>query len=154
MDRDAIEQSLIGLEPKAQRYPKADRAAVEVPSDKLLGFMQKLRGNAGFVFDVLLDHTAIDRPSEGCFELVYNLYSTKNGNSLFVVCRVPRENPVVPTMEHLWAAAHWQEREVFDLFGILYDGHSDLRRLFLEEDWSGYPLRKDYKDDDMLEFEK
>jgi NADH-quinone oxidoreductase subunit C len=152
MDRETLEQSLIAIEPKASRYPKADRAAIEVPAEKLLTLMQRLREDAKFAFDILLDHTAIDRPQEGKFELVYNLYSTVYGTSLMVLCNIARENPVVPTMEHLWTAAHWQEREVFDLFGVLYEGHSDLRRVFLEDDWQGYPLRKDYKDDDMLEF--
>lgn len=152
MDRETLEQSLIAIEPAANRYPKADRAAVEVPVGKLLGLMRRLRDDTRFAFDMLLDHTAIDRLQEGRFELVYNLYSTTYGTSLMVLCAIPRENPEAPTMESLWAAAHWQEREVFDLFGVLYDGHSDLRRLFLEDDWQGYPLRKDYKDDDMLEF--
>lgn len=152
MDRDVLEQTLIGVEPGARRREKVDRAAMEVPVAKLLHLMQKLRQDERFAFDMLLDHTAIDRPQEGWFELVYNLYSTKHGYSLMVICTVPRENPVVPTMEHIWPTAHWQEREVFDLFGILYDEHTDLRRLFLEDDWKGHPLRKDYKDDDMLEF--
>ena len=138
---------MIAVEPAANRYPKADRAAVEAPVGKLWELMRHLRATSRFAFDMLLDHTAIDRMADGRFELVYNLYSTTYGTSLMVLCTVARESPVVPTMEHLWAAAHWQEREVFDLFGILYDGHSDLRRLFLEDDWKGYPLRKDYKDD-------
>jgi NADH-quinone oxidoreductase subunit C len=152
MDRETIEQALIAVEPAANRYPKADRAAAEAPVGKLWELMRRLRDDTRFAFDMLLDHTAIDRMTDGRFELVYNLYSTTHGTSLMVLCTIPRENPVAPTMEHLWAAAHWQEREVFDLFGILYNGHSDLRRLFLEDDWQGYPLRKDYKDDDMLEF--
>jgi NADH-quinone oxidoreductase subunit C len=154
MDRDTLEQTLIGIEPGARKREKVvnNHAAVEVPVDRLLGLMQKLRKDERFAFDMLLDHTAIDRLKEGQFELVYNLYSTKHGYSLMVLCTIPRENPVAPTMEHIWPAAHWQEREVFDLFGVLYDEHTDLRRLFLEDDWKGYPLRKDYKDDDMLEF--
>jgi NADH:ubiquinone oxidoreductase subunit C len=58
---------------------------------------------------------------------------------------------VVPTVSSIWPIAHWQEREVFDLFGVGYDGHPDLRRIFLEDDWLGHPLRKDYHDPDMLE---
>ena len=63
---------------------------------------------------------------------------------------VPRDNPVLPTVCGVWPIAQWQEREVYDLFGILYEGHPDLRRLFLEDDWVGFPLRKDYKDDHLL----
>ncbi len=67
-----------------------------------------------------------------------------------MTCRVPRGEPVAPTVSALWPIALWQEREAFDLMGVLYDDHPDLRRLFLEDDWVGYPLRKDYKDDYML----
>jgi NADH-quinone oxidoreductase subunit C len=66
---------------------------------------------------------------------------------------VGREKPVVPSVSSLWMIAEWQEREVYDLFGVLYDNHSDLRRLFLEDDWVGHPLRKDYQDDFMLDME-
>jgi NADH-quinone oxidoreductase subunit C len=170
MDREAIEQALIGIEPAARRRENVDRPAIEVPVEKLLGLMRKLRDDERFAFDMMLDHTAIDRLAVkdklttneheltsirnnlSVFELVYNLYSTKHGHSLMVICKVPRENPVVPTMEAIWPTAHWQEREVFDLFGVMYDEHTDLRRVFLEDDWKGYPLRKDYKDEDMLEF--
>ena len=65
-----------------------------------------------------------------------------------------RDAPVAPTVSRSWPAAEWQEREAYDLMGILYDEHPDLRRLFLEDDWQGFPLRKDYRDPDMLEFPK
>jgi NADH-quinone oxidoreductase subunit C len=154
MDRETIEHTLKSIEPHICRREKVDRPAVEVPVERLLGLMRQLREDKRLAFDMLLDHTAIDRPKEERFELVYNLYSTKHGHALMVICSVSRTNPVVPTMERIWQGAHWQEREVFDLFGVLYDEHMDLRRLFLEEDWKGYPLRKDYKDDDMLEFDE
>jgi NADH:ubiquinone oxidoreductase subunit C len=70
---------------------------------------------------------------------------------VYVVTSVARDNPLVPTVMDIWPIAEWQEREVYDLFGVLYDGHPDLRRLFLEDDWVGFPLRKDYEDDFMLE---
>jgi len=152
VDREALEQALIGIEPQARKAEKVDRAAVVVPVGRLSALMQKLRQDKRFDFDMLVDHTAIDRLPEGRFDLVYNLYSTRYGLSLLVICSVPRNEPVVPTMEGIWKAAHWQEREVFDLFGVLYDGHTDLRRIFLDDDWKGHPLRKDYKDPDMLEF--
>ena len=79
------------------------------------------------------------------------LHSTIHGHSLFVTVVVPRDDPTVPTVSDVWPTAHWQEREAYDLLGILYDDHPDLRRLFLEDDWQGFPLRKDYHDDDMLE---
>jgi NADH-quinone oxidoreductase subunit C len=138
------------LEPAARKREKADRPAVEVPPAALAAFMIRLRDDQRLAFDFLADHTAIDWPAEGRFELLYNLYSTVHGHSLLVTTAVPREKPIVPTVSGVWAIAHWQEREVFDLMGVLYDGHPDLRRLFLEDDWVGHPLRKDYKDDYML----
>jgi NADH-quinone oxidoreductase subunit C len=154
MDREPLEKAVISVEPKAHVRNKADRAAVEVPAENLLTLMERLRQDSRFSFNMLLDHTAVDRIGEGKFELVYNLYSTEHSHYLMVSCLVDRDKPIVPTVSSMWPIAHWQEREVFDLFGVLYDGHTDLRRLFLDDDWKGYPLRKDYSDPDMLEFEK
>jgi NADH-quinone oxidoreductase subunit C len=140
----------MALDSSAQKREKADRPAVQVPPAALVAFMTRLRDDERLAFDLLMDHTAIDWAAQGRFELVYNLYSTVHGHSLLVTTAVPRDNPVVPTASGVWAIAHWQEREVFDLFGVQYDEHPDLRRLFLEDDWQGYPLRKDYKDDYML----
>ena len=102
---------------------------------------------------MLLDHLAIDWLEEEtpCFELVYQLYSLTHNHYLMVSVRLPRDNPVVSTVSSIWACAEFQEREVYDLFGVLYDEHPDLRRLFLEDDWEGFPLRKDYKDDFIME---
>lgn len=154
MDRQTLEKSVTDAESKACVRGKADRAAVEVPAENLPGLMRQLKQNRLFAFDMLLDHTAIDRIEEGKFELIYNLYSTEHAHYLMVSCLINRASPVISTVSDLWPIAHWQEREVFDLFGIMYDGHTDLRRLFLDDDWKGYPLRKDYSDPDMLKFEK
>jgi len=153
MDRENLEKAVINLEPKACGCAKTDRAAVEVPVEKLIELMRRLKSDDKFAFNMLLDHTAVDRIAEGKFELVYNLYSIVHGHYLMISCSIDRNKPVVPTVSGIWPIAHWQEREVFDLFGVLYDGHTDLRRLFLEDDWNGFPLRKDYSDPDMLTFE-
>ena len=139
------------IEPAAVPRPDTDRPAVLVPAAALHGLMQTLRDHSDFAFDMLLDHTAIDWLADGEIEAVYQLFSTLHGWYLQVGVRVPRDNPVVPTVCDLWPVAQWQEREAYDLMGVLYDNHPDLRRLFLEDDWQGHPLRKDYKDDDMLE---
>lgn len=151
MDTEALEQLVMGREPHCRKREHADRAAIDVSVTALETLMRRLRDEDRLSFDLLLDHTAIDHLQEGHFELVYLLYSTRHGHHLMVTCDIPRTDPVAPTMSNLWPIAHWQEREVFDLFGIVYDGHPDLRRLFLEDGWKGYPLRKDYTDPDMLE---
>lgn len=154
MDGQKLIETILAMESAAQPREKADRPAVQVPIERLLPLMQRLRDDAALAFDMLLDHTAIDWIDRGVFELVYNLYSTTHGHYLMVTTMVPREKPVAPTMSNLWLIAHWQEREAYDLMGIQYDEHPDLRRLFLEDDWQGFPLRKDYKDDHMLELPK
>lgn len=154
MDSEALVQAVIGLDGGVQKREKCDRPAVQVPADRLLRLMTRLRDEPALAFDMLMDHAAIDWIEQGRFELTYDLYSTVHGHHLMVAVQVPRDNPVAPSVSGVWAGAQWQEREVFDLMGILYSDHPDLRRVFLDDDWQGYPLRKDYKDDSMLELPK
>jgi NADH/F420H2 dehydrogenase subunit C len=137
----------LGAEPYAR---KADCPAVQVSAIQLLPLMTRLRNDANLAFDMLTAHTVVDRLEANIFELVYYLYSLNHRKRLLVSASIPRENPVVPTLTPVWKIAEFQEREAYDLFGIQYDNHPDLRRVFLEDDWQGFPLRKDYKDDFML----
>jgi NADH-quinone oxidoreductase subunit C len=99
-------------------------------------------------FDLLGMVTCVDRGS--FLEMVYRLQSRSIHAGIFLKCAVPRDDPRVRSMVDLWPAANWQEREVFDLFGITFEGHPDLRRILLPEDWVGFPLRKDYHDERMV----
>jgi NADH-quinone oxidoreductase subunit C len=81
-------------------------------------------------------------------ELVYHLFSYRLRHRLVLRVRLPREGARVPTVERTWGVANWHEREAYDLFGIVFDGHSDLRRILLPDDWEGHPLRKDWRDPD------
>jgi NADH-quinone oxidoreductase subunit C len=101
-----------------------------------------------FGFDLLGMVTAVDRGET--FEMVYRVRSRTMQCGMFLKCHVPREAPEIESMCDLWPAADWQEREVYDLFGITFTGHPDLRRIFLPEDWVGHPLRKDYTDDRII----
>ena len=103
-----------------------------------------LRDDAGVKFEVLSDLTALDWPKEEKIQVVYHLYSYPNKHQIVLKVDLPRENPRIATVEEIWKVANWFEREVFDLFGVIFEGHSDLRRIMLPEDWVGYPLRKDY----------
>ena len=78
-------------------------------------------------------------------EVVYVVYSMKHHHRYTLKCRLLRETPIIHTVESVWAVANWHEREAFDMFGIVFEGHSDLRRILCPDDWEGYPLRKDYK---------
>jgi NADH-quinone oxidoreductase subunit C len=101
------------------------------------------RGDLAFAF--LADITAVDFwPTEPRFELVYILVSPANRLRLRLKVRLNAEPAHVATVSGIWPAANWLEREVWDMFGIVFDGHPDPRRLLMPEDWDGYPLRKDY----------
>jgi NADH-quinone oxidoreductase subunit C len=78
-------------------------------------------------------------------EVVYVVYSMAHHHRYTLKCRLPRESPAVHSVESVWAVANWHEREAYDMFGIVFEGHSDLRRILCPDDWEGYPLRKDYK---------
>ena len=101
--------------------------------------------DAGFNF--LADLTAIDNLTLGGFErfaVVYHLLSHGSAERVTIKAYVPEDNPVLPSIELLWKTADWQEREVFDLFGIEFEGHPNLTRIMNPDDYEGHPLRKDY----------
>ena len=122
---------------------------VEIPSAGLIPFMKRLKEDAELQFDYLFDMIGMDWGNE--LGILYHLVSTTRGHHLIVRIKIEdRENPEVDTVENIWKAAHLQEREIFDLFGIRFKGHSNLKRIFLAEGFKGYPLRKDYEDDYMI----
>jgi NADH-quinone oxidoreductase subunit C len=89
--------------------------------------------------------TAVDRyPAEPRFEIVYHLHSVERNERVRLKCRVGGSEPVIDSVTRVWRGANWYEREVFDLFGVRFAGHPDLRRIMMPEDWEGHPLRKDY----------
>lgn len=151
MDAETLAAAVADVEPDAQPRDDCNKPAVAVPVSKLGGLMGRLRDDGRLAFDLLMTHTAVDWIEEERFELVYVLYSTRHGHWLVVTTDVPRAHPVAPTVSRIWPIAEWQEREVYDMFGVQYDEHPDLRRIFLEDDWKGFPLRKDYRDEYMLD---
>ena len=119
------------------------KADILIDANKLLEVAGFLKNRAGLDFDYLTFVTAVDYLDY--MEIVYRLVSLKNNLSLIMKTRCyDRENPVVPSVVSLWRAAYYQEREIFDLFGIKFDGHPDMRRLLLWEGFVGHPLRRDY----------
>ncbi len=99
-------------------------------------------------FDNLMCLSAVDFPKETPprIEVVYHLYSYVHLHTFALKVQLPRESPSVATVEGVWPVANWHEREAFDLFGIVFAGHSDPRRILLPDDWEGHPLRKDWQD--------
>lgn len=116
--------------------------AIYVGPVDLVAVCSALKNALGF--DLLAEITAVDYlPREPRYDVVYHLVSIANRQRLRLKVRVAAGGSV-PTVQGLWPSAGWPEREVWDLFGIVIDGHPDLRRILMPEDWDGHPLRKDY----------
>ncbi|NSW81695.1 MAG: NADH-quinone oxidoreductase subunit C [Syntrophothermus sp.] len=113
---------------------------IRVICPQVLSFMRRLKEIHGFNY--LANLTAVDYRDR--FELVYHVYAVPENRGLVVKTSVSREEPVVPSVVSVWPAADWQEREVFDLLGISFEGHPNLRRILLPEGFEGHPLRKDF----------
>ena len=116
---------------------------IVVPRELLRVTAEQCRAHLQFNF--LSDATSVDRfPVEPRFELNYHLVSIPNKTKIRLRTRVSGADPVVDSLVPVWPGAGWLEREIFDLMGIRFSGHPDLRRILLPDDWEGYPLRKDY----------
>ncbi len=118
--------------------------SVTVARERIAEVCAFCRDDERLGFDMLADLTAVDRrPRDPRFEVVYNLYSFPHNRRLRLKAPVP-ENETIATVEGVWKAANWLEREVYDLFGIVFENHSDLRRILLWDGYVGHPLRKDF----------
>jgi NADH-quinone oxidoreductase subunit C len=116
---------------------------IEIASSKIVSVCGFLKYDQGFVR--LSSVTGVDRyPAEPRFEVVYHLHSIDRNERLRLKCRLPAADPVIESVTSVWRSANWYERETFDLFGIQFINHPDLRRIMLPENWEGHPLRKDY----------
>jgi NADH-quinone oxidoreductase subunit C len=148
MDPNTLIASLKRALPGAQieSVPSVDlQTTMYVSREDVPALARVLRDRPELGFNLLAEITAVDFwPREPRFELVYILVSIPNRLRLRMKVRLPGADPHVSTMIGVWPAANWLEREVWDLFGISFDGHPDPRRLLMPEDWEGYPLRKDY----------
>ncbi len=118
---------------------------VTVARDDIVRVGEFVKADPDLAFDMVIDILGVDtyRP-EGRFEVVYVLYSLKHRKYLRLKVRVEEDDAVVPSVTGVWAGANWPERETYDMFGITFSGHPDLRRLFMPEEFEYYPLRKDF----------
>ncbi len=136
----AAPETAIEAEPQVDLHP-----TIVVSRDAFPAFARTLRDHADLQFDFLAELTAVDWwPREPRFEVVYIFVSVGKAYRLRVKVRLHGEDAHVATVSGIWPGANWLEREVWDMFGIVFDGHPDPRRLLMPEDWEGYPLRKDY----------
>ncbi len=125
---------------------KADAAVdpyIVVAPQAICNIALFLRDDEAMRFDSLSCLSGVDR--KGTLEVVYHLASMALKHKMVLKVSVPTDRPEVPTIESVWKTANWHEREAYDLFGIMFTGHPDLRRILLPYDWEGYPLRKDYE---------
>jgi NADH-quinone oxidoreductase subunit C len=121
-----------------------DCPTVYVPAAQLVDTCRTLRDAETLKFEVLVEVTAADYfPRDPRFEIVYHLLSIARNARLRLKVRAG-DGESVPTVQDVWRSAGWLEREVWDMFGVVFDGHPDLRRLLMPDDWEGHPQRKDY----------
>jgi NADH-quinone oxidoreductase subunit C len=133
-----------------EAVPSADgMPTIYAPREQLVDTLRTLRDTQALGFRLLADICGVDYfPREPRFEVIYLLANVGDGGGtpkrLRLKVRVPGHEAKLPTVTHLFDAANWAERELWDFFGIVIEGHPDLRRLLMPEDWEGYPMRKDY----------
>ncbi len=150
MDVKAIHDALVarfGEKILSADFEVASPFAVVATEDlvEVAGFC---KSDPGLAMDNLMCLAGVDYPKEDPprMEVVYQLYSYAHHHTFALKVHLPRENPAVPTLEGLFGVANFHERECWDMFGIVFTGHSDMRRILLPDDWEGHPLRKDWED--------
>ena len=153
MTENASQDSNIVVEHLREWNPKAVTQVIEfrgettivVPRELLRGAAERCREDAALQFNLLTDATCVDRfPLEPRFEVNYHLVSISRRDKVRLKVRLSGSDAVVDSLVPVWLGANWLEREIFDLFGIRFSGHPDLRRILLPDDWEGHPLRRDY----------
>lgn len=133
-----------------EKYPDNDvyddpsnEQSIVIDKEMVPGVFAWLRDDPEMAFDYLEFETAVDRPPDH-LDMIYYIFSYQHRHRLGLKVQLPRTHPQVDSLAHLWTNADWNEREVYDLYGVHFTGHPDLRRLMMPEDWEGHPLRKDY----------
>lgn len=121
---------------------------LETDQERYRDLVHFLQDDESLCLDMLLQVTAVDWQDH--FDVLVHLLSTRHGHKLFLRCQVSKDQPELPTISDIFRGANWHEREVFDLFGIRFIGHPDMRRIFLQDDFPGYPLRKDFDAPDLV----
>lgn len=152
MDIETLKARILEIVPDAQPEENKQYLTLVVPAAKLHDLVLKLKNSADLSFDYLFCLSGVDYGKQ--LAVVYHLNSTRHKHSLVVKVKTDdRVNPAFDTVSDIWRTAEFHERETYDMFGIRFNNHPDLRRIFLDEEWKGYPLRKDYVDEvNIVEF--
>ncbi len=146
--KNALEQLLPGIS------LTVEGSALWVAPANLIAVSRCLKTTERFGIDYVANLTAVDYPNEQRIDMVYHFYSmAKKHGPVTIKVKLDRNNPVVTSLTPMFRGAEFQEREVYDLYGVTFDGHPDLRRILMWEGFKGHPMRKDYvvEDQDVLE---
>lgn len=121
------------------------QVGVKVRKDRIVDLCRFLHDEPDLSFDFPSSLCGVDNLGrDPRFEVLYNLYSTPHRHRIVLKAQVPESDPAIDTVTSVWVGVDWHERETYDMFGISFNGHPDLRRILMPEDWEGHPLRKDY----------
>ncbi len=150
MDNARLIELVRSVAGTAEEIKNTTPLSLSIDVSALILVCEQLYKNPETYFDMLTCVTGVDNGPEGnTMEVIYQLYSIPFNHSLMLKVILPRENPEIESVTPIWKSANWLEREVFDMFGIVFKNHPDLRRILMPADWKGYPLRKDYKHEEM-----
>ncbi len=142
MEKELLKERLAALQPAAAIDESGEWLNITVEADEFRKFMQQLQHQLGF--DYMFCLTCVDWKTH--LTMVYHLTSTADQRTVVVKVKLDSNKPVIDTVSDIWRTAEFHEREVYDLFGVNFTNHPDLRRILLTDDWNGWPLRKDYTD--------
>ena len=145
MNKEKLQETILAFMPEAEIEADKDLLTVTVDNDHLVKMATFLRDSDDTRFDYLFCETAVDYSDH--FMMVYHLDSTEFRHQVVLKTKIAdRNNPKVDSVCGVWIGAEYHEREIFDLFGIVFNNHPDLRKIFLDNDWVGFPMRRDYTD--------
>src|SRR5580765_1811619 len=144
MSNEELKSELTAMNPSLVFEEGGEWLNMQIESAEWLPFAEKIRHADNFFFDYLFCLTCVDWKTH--LTMVYHLSSTKHRHNIVIKSKLDRNNPEIETVCMIWKTAEFHEREVFELFGVQFLHHPDLRNLILPDEWSGFPLRKDYED--------
>jgi NADH-quinone oxidoreductase subunit C len=144
MLNEDLKLKLTGIQPLIGFEESGEWLNIMVPPEELKAFVLQLRSDPDLMMDYLFCLTCVDWKTH--FTMVYHFSSTRYRHNIVVKAKIDRTNPEIETVSDIWRTAEMLEREVYDLFGVKFLHHPDLRRLIMPDDWEGWPLRKDFED--------
>lgn len=144
MSNEELKQKIGEILPDAAFEEGTEWVTINRGPEGFLDFAARLKGESGLHFDYLFCLTAVDWKTH--LSVVYHFSSTVHRHTLVVKVKLDRNTPVVDSVSNIWRTAEFHEREAYDLMGVTFNGHPDLRRLFMTPEYEGFPLRKDFED--------